>query len=107
MRTSWLLALALLAPTVPAQVTQAEAVKAAKTAAKAQLAVVKSAVKTAREVFLADVVALETKVKAGSADQNDLDALFDSAVSMQETVQNAVQNAEAEFLGVVLQELSK
>jgi hypothetical protein len=85
-----ILALASLASLASAQTTEGQAVKAARTAAKAELAALKLAVKDARDLFLADVAAVEATFKDGAGTPGDLDGLFDSAVALQVAVQEAV-----------------
>ena len=90
MRAAPALAVLVLVPLVPAQISEAQAVKEAQAASKAALAALKTAVHDARDVFLEDLAAVEAKFKAGDGAMADLDGMFDSAVALQTVVQEAV-----------------
>ena len=98
MRTALLLVL-LLPPLVPAQVSEAQAVKEAKASAKAALATFKTAVNAARDAFLDDVASVDAAFKAGKGSGLDLSGLFDSAVALQTAVQDAVLDADLDIAG--------
>jgi hypothetical protein len=90
MRAAPALAMLVLVPLAPAQISEAQAVKEARAASKAALAALKTAVHDARDAFLEDVAAVEAKFKAGDGAMADLDGMFDSAVALQTVVQEAV-----------------
>jgi len=94
MRIRLLLALGLLAPVATAQVTEAQAVKSARAAAKAALKDFKTTLDTHRKGFLGDVGEVEAKFMAGQAAMPDLIGLFDRAFAMQMSVQNSIEVVE-------------